>query len=137
MGKRQSGNKELLFSVTLKDCDVQAFQAGGKGGQHQNHSNTGVRVTHRASGAVGESREQRSQLMNKKAAFRRMTEHPRFRVWLNRELWARNGLPSPEEQVERDMEPEKIRVEVRRDGKWTREDPEGHDPAGDCGGGIS
>lgn len=72
--------RELLFSVTLKDCDVQTFRAGGKGGQNQNKRDTGVRIIHRASGARGEARDERSQLQNKRLAFKRMAEHPLFRV---------------------------------------------------------
>lgn len=72
--------RTLLFSVTLADCDVQTFRAGGKGGQNQNKRDTGVRIIHRASGARGEARDERSQLQNKRAAFKRMTGHPLFRV---------------------------------------------------------
>ena len=61
-------SKELMFSVTLKDCRVETFRAGGPGGQNQNKRDTGVRITHLASGAVGESREERSQLQNKRKA---------------------------------------------------------------------
>lgn len=72
--------RTLLFSVTLADCDVQTFRAGGKGGQNQNKRDTGVRIIHRVSGARGEARDERSQLQNKRNAFKRMTEHPLFRV---------------------------------------------------------
>lgn len=77
--------KELLFSVTLADCRVDTFRSGGKGGQHQNTTDSGVRITHLASGAVGESREERSQHANKRKAFRRMAESEKFRKW-HREL---------------------------------------------------
>lgn len=111
--------REKLFSVTLNDCDVQTFAAGGPGGQHQNTSNTGVRIIHRESRARGESREERSQHLNKKAAFRRMTEDKRFKAWINRQLWFR-GEP-PEKRAERDMAAKNLRVEVRRNGKWEEE----------------
>lgn len=110
--------RKKLFSVTLDDCEIQAFTAGGPGGQHQNTSNTAVRIIHRASGAVGTSRQERSQLQNKKAAFRRMTEHPKFKVWLNREIFRLDGKPSAEEKAEKDMEPKNLRVEVKQDKKW-------------------
>lgn len=107
--------KELAFSVTLDDCELDTFSAGGPGGQHQNTSNTAVRITHPPSGAVGTSREHRSQLQNKKAAFRRMTEDPKFRVWVNKKLY---GSPlSPEEQVERDMAPENLIIYGYENGK--------------------
>ena len=66
--------KEKLFSVTLEDCEVQTFRSGGNGGQNQNTRDSGVRVIHPPSGARGESREERSQLQNKRKAFRRMAE---------------------------------------------------------------
>jgi protein subunit release factor B len=43
--------RERILSVTLADCRVDTFRAGGKGGQNQNKRETGVRITHRASGA--------------------------------------------------------------------------------------
>lgn len=76
----------LLFSVTIKDCDVQTFRAGGKGGQHQNKTETGVRVIHRASGAVGECRETKSQLYNKRTAFARMAQTEAFSKWHRMEV---------------------------------------------------
>lgn len=72
--------KELLLSVTLKDCDVQTKRGSGAGGQNRNKRDTAVRIVHRASGAVGESQEQRSQLQNKQAAFRRMAQTPVFQA---------------------------------------------------------
>lgn len=77
--------KSKLFSVSIKDCDVQTFTAGGKGGQHQNRTETGVRVIHRPSGAVGEARDSRSQLQNKKAAFGRMARSVEFQRWVHRQ----------------------------------------------------
>lgn len=73
--------KTLLFTVTIKDCDVDTFRSGGKGGQNQNKVESGVRITHRASGAIGESRETRHQLINKRTAFFRMANTPEFRKW--------------------------------------------------------
>ena len=84
--------KAKLFTVSIKDCDVQTFCAGGKGGQHQNKTETGVRVIHRASGAVGESRETRSQLTNKRAAFTRMARSLKFQLWVRRQA----GVTDPD-----------------------------------------
>ncbi len=74
--------RERILHITIKDCEVQTFRAGGKGGQNQNKRDTGVRIIHRASGARGESREARTQLANKKLAFRRMAESDTMQVWL-------------------------------------------------------
>lgn len=114
--------RELLFSVTLDDCDVQTFTAGGPGGQHQNRSQTAVRIIHRASGAVGECREHRSQLQNKKAAFKRMVDHPKFRFWVAEERKRIETGKTAEERVAEMMQPEYIKTEVRVDGLWTEID---------------
>lgn len=102
--------------MTIHDCEVQAFSAGGPGGQHQNTSNTGVRVIHHPSGARGESREERSQLLNKRAAFRRMVASKKFNVWLNRQIWFKGELP--EQRVKKDMDPKNLRVEGKQHGRW-------------------
>lgn len=111
--------KELLFSVSIKDCDVQTFRAGGPGGQHQNKTETGVRVVHRESGAVGECRDSRSQLSNKKEAFNRMVKHPRFQWWITLKKRELETGKTIEERVEEDMKLSNIKTEVKVDGKWT------------------
>lgn len=75
-----------VLSVTADDLGIDTFRAGGKGGQNQNKVNSGVRVTHEASGAVGESREERDQLKNKKTAFKRMTETTEFKSWVDLQI---------------------------------------------------
>jgi protein subunit release factor A len=72
--------------VSKKDLKIDTFRAGGNGGQNQNARDTGVRITHIASGAVGEARDSRYQLQNKRAAFRRMAETPAFKIWLAAQL---------------------------------------------------
>lgn len=105
-------SKQLIFSVTVADLDVQTFRSGGKGGQNQNKRDTGVRIVHRASGAVGESREERSQAQNKKIAFRRMAESRAFQTWVRMQAAARlKGFRDAEAKVERDMAPENLMVE--------------------------
>jgi protein subunit release factor B len=72
--------KEKVLSVTLKDCDVQTKRGSGKGGQNRNKRDTAVRIVHRDSGAIGEAQDERSQLQNKRLAFRRMSETPKFQA---------------------------------------------------------
>lgn len=115
--------RELLFSLTRKDFRVDTFRSGGKGGQHQNKTDSGVRITHIESGAVGESREERSQHANRKKAFERLVKSPKFRMWHSKrvleELNRRKGLASIEEQVERQVRPENLRIETKGDdGTW-------------------
>ena len=107
--------REKILSVTLADCEVQHFSAGGKGGQNQNKRSTGTRVIHHPSGARGESREERSQLQNKKLAFRRMAESMKFQLWVKRQCGNEDLLRA---RVERDMWPVNIKTEVQEDGQW-------------------
>jgi len=52
----------------LKQCRVDVFRSGGKGGQHQNVTESGVRLTHMPTGTVVTSRRLRSQHANKRNA---------------------------------------------------------------------
>jgi hypothetical protein len=113
---RNTGKRELVFSVTLKDCEVQHFRCGGPGGQKQNKTSSGTRVIHHPSGARGESREERSQPQNTRLAFRRMAESGKFRAWVNRQLLAHPE--PPEERVKKDMHPSNLLIMARTDGKW-------------------
>ena len=64
--------KKLIISVRKRDLRIDTFRAGGRGGQHQNKTDTGVRITHIESGISTESREERSQTLNKKKAFQKL-----------------------------------------------------------------
>lgn len=111
--------RSKVLSVTIKDCEVQTFRSGGKGGQNQNKRDTGARVIHKESGAVGESREHRTQLENKRAAFKRMAESAKFKIWLNKKLY---GHVEIERQVQAQMNRAKdIKVEVKRNGRWVED----------------
>jgi hypothetical protein len=108
--------RKPILTVTIHDCEVQTFRSGGKGGQNQNKRDTGVRVIHHPSGARGESREERSQLQNKRTAFRRMVETPHFKYWVSVQT---GRVEATEKYLERMMQPENIKVEYRDDhGKW-------------------
>lgn len=109
------GKGELVLSVTIHDCEVQGFRSGGKGGQNQNKRDTGQRVIHHPSGAVGESREERSQLQNKKAAFLKMVNSSKFQVWMKRQLANDDIIKA---KVEREMWPVNLKTEVQENGKW-------------------
>lgn len=73
--------RSLLFSVTKRDCRWDYFRGTGKGGQKRNKTSSGVRCTHIASGAVGQSDDTRSQYKNKIIAFKRMSETKEFKKW--------------------------------------------------------
>ena len=114
-------SKQLLFSVTKSDFDMQTFRCPGAGGGGKDTSSSGVRLIHRASGAVGEGRETRSVTQNRKAAFLRLIETPKFKNWHRAECARRMGQPVPETEeqmrarvdrmIERDMENGLILIE--------------------------
>ena len=56
----------------LADCRLDTFRSGGKGGQHQNTTESGVRLTHRPTGTVVTAREERSQHRNRAIALLRL-----------------------------------------------------------------
>lgn len=115
--------RQLLFSVTRDDFELQTFRAGGKGGQNQNKTSSGVRLIHRASGARGESREERSFEQNRRNAFRRLVKSPRFKVWLALETGRRTGEAARiEAAVQRAMDPRYLKVEVKHDDRWVEAD---------------
>lgn len=96
--------------VTINDCVVQTFRAGGNGGQNQNKRDTGVRVIHPPSGARSESRVERSQLLNKRAAFKKMAETPEMQRWLRIEH--ARAIGQVDDWVEKQMRPENLLVEL-------------------------
>jgi protein subunit release factor A len=111
--------RKKIIQITKKDFEIQTFRSGGPGGQHQNKTDSGVRLIHKDSGARGESRNHKSQLMNKKLALKRLSETVEFKLWVNRRVNEIETGLTIEEQVEKSMSPENIRIETKEKGKWT------------------
>lgn len=110
---------ELLFSITATDCDWFYTRGTGKGGQKRNKTSSHVRCVHRASGAVGQSDDTRSQHQNKRIAFRRMAESKEFLAWHKLEVSRRTGeVAQIEERVAAAMRPHLLKEEVFSGGKW-------------------
>lgn len=108
--------RQRVLSVTLADCDVQTKRGSGAGGQNRNKRDTAVRIVHKASGAVGESQEQRTQGQNKKTAFKRMAETKEFKLWLDKQM---GRVTLAQIQVSEQMRPRNIKTEVRdENGNW-------------------
>jgi len=58
----------------LAQCRVETFRSGGKGGQHQNTTDSGVRLVHEPTGVRAASRNDRSQHRNKAIALERLRQ---------------------------------------------------------------
>ena len=114
--KSLEGMGKPWLSVSIKDCRVDTFRAGGPGGQRQNKVSSGVRIVHEPSGAVGQSRDERSQLQNKKLAFRRMVNDPKFALWVRR----KSGYEAKAQAwVSKMMDEKYIKTEVHDEkGRW-------------------
>ncbi|MDE0897795.1 MAG: peptide chain release factor-like protein [Longimicrobiales bacterium] len=56
----------------LGQCRVDTFRAGGPGGQHQNATESGVRLVHMPTGVRAIARDERSQFRNRSLALKRL-----------------------------------------------------------------
>ena len=56
----------------VAECRVETFSAGGPGGQHQNRTESGVRIVHLPTNVRVTAREERSQHRNRTLALRRL-----------------------------------------------------------------
>lgn len=108
------------FKVTHADCVFTFTKGGGPGGQNVNKRNTKCRCTHRASGAMGVSFDERSAEQNKRLAFMRMARTEVFQKWAHLEAARRCGkLAEVEERVEQQMRPQCLQLQVKdENGLW-------------------
>ncbi len=60
----------------LSECKVETFRSSGKGGQHANKTESGVRLTHTKSGIQVMCQDERSQYLNKAKCIKEL----RFRI---------------------------------------------------------
>lgn len=102
---------------------MEHIRGSGPGGQHRNKNSTGVRLTHRASGARGEATDSKSQEQNKANAFKRLRETPEWKRWFNDAYQQAMGLESLESKLQRALE-QPITTRVRQNDRWVTVDPD-------------
>lgn len=88
----------------LGQCRVETFRAGGKGGQHQNTTDSAVRLVHEPTGVRAAARNERSQHRNKRIALDR----------LRRKLEKRNEREAPRVSTKVPRKEKRRRLEEKR-----------------------
>ena len=95
----------------LAQCRVETFRSGGPGGQHQNVTESGVRLVHLPTGVRVVARDERSQHRNRALALERL----RARLEeLNREEKERIPTRVPRAQKRRRLEGKRKKGEKKR-----------------------
>ena len=94
----------------LAQCRVDTFRAGGPGGQHQNTTDSAVRLTHEPTGLQATSREERSQHRNRALALER----------LRRKLEAANHRDPPRMSTSVPRREKKKRLEEKKQRSRTK-----------------
>ena len=95
----------------LAQCRVETFRAGGPGGQHQNKTESGVRLVHEPTGIRVTARDERSQHRNRALALQRLRERLERR---NRPPTKRTATKVPRREKERRRRAKKRRSDLKR-----------------------
>ena len=95
----------------LVECRLDTFRAGGAGGQHQNKTESGVRLTHVPSGITVTARESRSQHRNRQIALARLRAALAEAL---REEEPRKPTTVPRREKRKRLEGKRRRSEVKR-----------------------
>jgi len=108
-------------NTLLVECRVETFRSGGPGGQHQNKTESGVRLTHVLTGISVTARESRSQHRNRQIALARLRAALADAM---HEDEPRRKSRTPLREKRKRLEDKRRRSAVKR----TRKKPEPEDP---------
>ena len=110
--------KELLFSVTKNDLEVDWFSGTGCGGQYRNKHQNCCRIRHKDSGAIATGQSQRDRVSNLKEAMENLTKSPKFKAWVKVRVGEVTGEKADiEAKVDRAMKHLKFEVKDEA-GNW-------------------
>ena len=110
--------KELLFSVTKNDLEVDWFSGTGCGGQYRNKHQNCCRIRHKDSGAIATGQSQRDRVSNLKEAMENLTKTPKFKAWVKVRVGEVTGEKADiEAKVDRAMRYLKFEVKDEA-GNW-------------------
>lgn len=110
--------KELLFSVTKNDLEVDWFSGTGCGGQYRNKHQNCCRIQHKDSGAIATGQSQRDRVSNLKEAMENLTKSPKFKAWVKVRVGEVTGEKADiEAKVDRAMRHLKFEVKDE-EGNW-------------------
>ena len=110
--------KELLFSVTKNDLEVDWFSGTGCGGQYRNKHQNCCRIRHKDSGAIATGQSQRDRISNLKEAMENLTKSPKFKAWVKVRVGEVTGEKADiEAKVDRAMKHLKFEVKDE-EGNW-------------------
>ena len=110
--------KELLFSVTKNDLEVDWFSGTGCGGQYRNKHQNCCRIRHKDSGAIATGQSQRDRVSNLKEAMENLTKSPKFKAWVKIRVGEATGEKADiEAKVDRAMRHLKFEVKDEA-GSW-------------------
>ena len=95
----------------VAECRVETFRSGGPGGQHQNKTESGVRLTHLPTGISVIARDSRSQHRNRQIALTRLREALEE---ASRDEATRIPTKTPRRERRKRLEEKRRRSEVKR-----------------------
>ena len=105
-------SKELLFSITKKDFNIDWFSGSGAGGQYRNKHQNCCRLTHIESGLTATGTRSRSRKQNLTESFKSLVSSKEFERWLKRKAVITSiNLEELERKVDDLMDEKNIKIE--------------------------